>query len=84
MGYMIPLGGSSSLLLLGRLAEKLWSVRGVNVVGMWMFRTHTVSSDEVLYVTCSRSLLELLTDIIINPRASFYNSAVPFIYAGGR
>jgi len=27
MVYMIPLGGSSSLLLLGRLAEKLWSVR---------------------------------------------------------
>jgi len=42
MEYMIPLGGSSSLLLLGRLAEKLWSVRGVNVVGMWMFRAHTV------------------------------------------
>jgi len=37
MGYMIPLGTSSSLLLLGRVAEKFWSVRrgGVNIVGMW-------------------------------------------------
>lgn len=60
MGYMIPLGGSSSLLLLGRLADKLWSVRGIEVVGMWMFRTHTVSSDEVLYVTCSWPLLEFI------------------------
>jgi len=35
MGYMIPLGSSSSLLLLGRVAEELWSARGVNVVGVW-------------------------------------------------
>ena len=34
MGYIIPLGGSSSLLLLGRVAEKPWHVRTVNVVGV--------------------------------------------------